>query len=152
MLLTNPRSSIATYIRRFTGPIVSCFLQNWMKCVLDDQIMSIYWEKIGELESAILHHRRRNGGAPGHRAPSWTRNFNNDSGRCMERMRTKVGCCALPCAPTLMLQPWVEDRFESWCVGLADLSVVFFFGGGGMGPIWWRDPSQGTPKLKMPRI
>ena len=53
-------------------------------------------------------------------------------GHCMERMRTKVGG-ALPCAPTLMLQPWVEDRFESWCGRLADPFVVFL---GGMGPTW----------------
>ena len=91
-------------MRLYYSVMFSCFLQNWMKCLLDGQIMSTYWETIGELVSAILHHKRRNGGAPGHRAPSWIWTFNNDSGRFMERMRTKV-VGALPCAPTLMLQP-----------------------------------------------
>ena len=45
-------------------------------------------------------------------------------------MKTKVGG-ALSCAPTLMLQPWAEDRFESWGGRLADPSVVFLGGGGG---------------------
>ena len=43
-----------------------------------------------------------------------------------------------------MIQPWVGDRFETWCGQLADPSVVSVFFGGG--PTRRRDPSQGTPK------
>ena len=64
----------------------------------------------------------------------------------MEIMRTKVGG-ALPCAATLMLQPWVEDRFESWCGRLADPSVVFFFGRGD-GADLAKGPKPGYPKTE----